>query len=91
VLKELTKKVIMGYYYLQKIGRFLVPKTMLSTFSHPFYCCMGLIGVKSIIFSRNTLLTTSFEDFDLKETSNGIINYANIQQIGKFLVQKQLF
>ena len=38
----------------------MVPKTVRWTFLHPVHCCMGLIGVKYITFSRKKLLATSF-------------------------------
>ena len=48
----------------------MVPKTVLWTFLHPVLCCMGLIGVKSITFSGNKLLATSFVVLVLKGTNS---------------------
>ena len=45
----------------------------LDWFSHPVHCGMGLIGVKSITFSQNTLFTTSFVVPVLKGSNNGVI------------------
>jgi hypothetical protein len=59
--------VLKGYLVFQQIGRFLVPKTVFWTFSHPIHCCMGLFGIKSITFIKNTLLATSFVVSVLKE------------------------
>ena len=52
---------------------------------------MGLVCVKSITFSGNTLLPTSFVVFDLKRTNNGVTGYLHFQQIGRFLVPKKTF
>ena len=51
---------------------------------HPVHCCMGLIGVKSIKFSGNTLWKNSFVVPVLKRTNNGVTGYLHFQQIGLF-------
>ena len=57
---------------------------MLSTF---FASCTLMHGTYwSITFSENTLFTTRFVVLVLKVTNNGIIAYANIQQIRRLLV-----
>ena len=59
--------------------------------SHPVHYCMGLIGIKSIIFSVIILFTNSFVVHILNGTTNGVIGYSNFQQIGRFLVPKTVF
>ena len=63
---------------------FWYQKQCFGLLAHPVHCYIGLIGVKSITFSGNTLLPTSFVVFDLQGTNNGVTGYLHFQQIGLF-------
>jgi hypothetical protein len=91
VLKEPTKKALWLITTCNNLEGFWYQKQCFGLLAHPVHCYIGLIGVKSITFSGNTLFTISFVVFVLKWTNNGFIVYSNFQQMGRFLVPKTVF
>ena len=60
-LKVTTKKALWVIRTCNKLEGFCYQKQCFGLFLHLVHCCVGIVGVNSITFSKNTLLATSVE------------------------------
>jgi hypothetical protein len=58
-LKVTTKKALWVIRTCNKLEGFCYQKQCFGLFLHLVHCCVGIVGVNSITFSKNTLLATS--------------------------------